>query len=43
MKLYTHLDFGGNCEEAFRFCEKHLGGKMGMNAQTRPNPSADRS
>ena len=29
MKLYTHLNFGGNCEEAFRFYEKHLGGKIG--------------
>jgi PhnB protein len=31
MKLNTYLNFGGNCEEAFRFYEKHLGGKiMGM-------------
>lgn len=30
MKLYTHLNFGGNCEEAFRFHEKHLGGKITM-------------
>jgi PhnB protein len=30
MKLYTHLNFGGNCEEAFRFYEKHLGGKITM-------------
>lgn len=28
MKLYTHLNFGGNCEEAFRFYEKHLGGEI---------------
>lgn len=28
MKLYTHLNFGGNCEEAFLFYEKHLGGKI---------------
>lgn len=28
MKLYTHLNFGGNCEEAFRFYEKHLGGRI---------------
>jgi PhnB protein len=28
MKLYTQLNFGGNCEEAFRFYEKHLGGKV---------------
>lgn len=25
MNLYTQLNFGGNCEEAFRFYEKHLG------------------
>ena len=30
MHLYTHLNFGGNCEEAFRFYEKHLGGKITM-------------
>jgi len=30
MKLYSHLNFGGNCEEAFRFYEKHLGGKITM-------------
>jgi len=28
MKLYTHLNFGGNCEEAFQFYEKHLGGRI---------------
>ncbi len=28
MKLLTHLNFGGNCEEAFRFYEKHLGGTI---------------
>jgi len=28
LKLYTYLNFGGNCEEAFRFYEKHLGGKF---------------
>lgn len=30
MNLYTHINFGGNCEEAFRFYEKHLGGKITM-------------
>jgi PhnB protein len=30
MRLYTHLNFGGNCEEAFLFYEKHLGGKITM-------------
>jgi PhnB protein len=27
MKLTTYLNFGGNCAEAFRFYEEHLGGK----------------
>lgn len=30
MKLRTYLNYGGNCEPAFRFYEKHLGGKIGM-------------
>src|SRR5688572_23209054 len=30
MKLYTQLNFGGNCAEAFRFYEKHLGGRITM-------------
>ena len=29
MKMSTYLNFGGNCAEAFRFYEKHLGGKIG--------------
>jgi PhnB protein len=39
MKVYTQLNFGGNCEEAFRFYEKHLGGKiiMMMNQSQAPN------
>ena len=28
MKIYTQLNFGGNCEQAFRFYEKELGGKV---------------
>jgi PhnB protein len=28
MKLITYLNYGGNCAEAFRFYEKHLGGKI---------------
>jgi PhnB protein len=28
MKLHTYLNYGGNCEEAFRFYEKNLGGKI---------------
>ena len=30
MKLNTFLNFGGNCEEAFRFYEQHLGGQITM-------------
>src|ERR1700733_7507134 len=30
MKLYTYLNYGGNCQEAFRFYEQHLGGKITM-------------
>jgi len=30
MKLNTYVNFGGNCAEAFRYYEKHLGAKPGM-------------
>jgi PhnB protein len=30
MRLYTYLNFGGDCAEAFRFYEQHLGGKISM-------------
>ena len=30
MKLNTYVNFAGKCAEAFRFYEKHLGGKIGM-------------
>ena len=28
MQLHTYLNYGGNCEQAFRFYEQHLGGKV---------------
>ncbi len=28
MKMTTYLNYGGNCEQAFRFYEQHLGGKI---------------
>ena len=28
MKLHTFLNYGGNCQQAFRFYEQHLGGKI---------------
>jgi PhnB protein len=30
MKLNTYVNFAGTCAEAFRYYEKHLGGKLGM-------------
>ena len=30
MKLHTFLNYGGNCEQAFRFYEEHLGGTITM-------------
>jgi PhnB protein len=30
MKLLTYLNYGGNCQQAFRFYEQHLGGKITM-------------
>jgi len=30
MKLLTYLNYGGNCKQAFRFYEQHLGGKITM-------------
>jgi PhnB protein len=40
MQLHTYLNFGGNCEQAFRFYEQHLGGKitMMMRHGEQPNP-----
>jgi PhnB protein len=28
MKLYTYLNYGGNCRQAFEFYEEHLGGRI---------------
>lgn len=30
MKLYTYLNYGGNCRQAFEFYTEHLGGKITM-------------
>jgi len=30
MQLHTYLNYGGNCEDAFRFYEQHLGGHILM-------------
>jgi PhnB protein len=30
MKMYTYVNFAGKCAEAFKYYEKHLGGRVGM-------------
>ena len=30
MKMNTYVNFAGKCADAFRFYERHLGGKVGM-------------
>jgi PhnB protein len=30
MQLKTYLNYGGNCRQAFRFYEQHLGGRITM-------------
>lgn len=39
MKLYTYLNYGGQCREAFRFYEQHLGGKITVMMTHGQNPS----
>jgi PhnB protein len=41
MKLYTYLNYNGKCQEAFRFYEKHLGGKITMMMTHGEGPHAD--
>jgi PhnB protein len=40
MKLYTYLNYGGNCEQAFHFYEQHLGGKISMMLKHGQQPGA---
>jgi PhnB protein len=41
MQLNTYLNYGGNCEQAFKFYEEHLGGKITslMRHGEQPGPS----
>jgi len=41
MKLYTYVNYKGNCQEAFRFYEQHLGGKITMMMTHGQGPNAD--
>jgi len=40
MQLNTYLNYGGNCEQAFRFYEEHLGGKVTMLTRHGEQPNA---
>jgi len=42
VKLYVQLNFGGDCERAFRFYEKHLRGKIEMMMKQSDAPGAPR-
>ena len=39
MRLNTYLNFGGNCEAAFRFYEQHLGGAITMMMRRSESPT----
>jgi PhnB protein len=41
MQLNPYLTFNGNCEAAFRFYEKHLGGKIEFIHRFAESPMAD--
>jgi len=40
MKLDVYLNYGGNCEQALRFYEQHLGGKITMMMRHGEQPNA---
>lgn len=40
MQLNTYLNYGGNCEQAFRFYEEHLGGAITMLMRHGEQPDA---
>ena len=40
MQLHTYLNYGGNCEQAFRFYETHLGGRITMLMRHGEQPDA---
>jgi PhnB protein len=40
MKLFTHLNFAGNCAQAFHYYEQHLGGKILMLMRQSQAPGA---
>ena len=42
MKLYTYLNYGGNCRQAFEFYEKYLGGRITSVATHGEQPEANK-
>ena len=40
MKLHTFINYGGNCQQAFRFYEQHLGGRITMMVTHGEQPNA---
>ena len=42
MQLNTYLNYGGNCAQAFKFYEQHLGGKITMMMKHGENPGESR-
>ena len=42
VKLYTYLNYGGNCRQAFEFYAEHLGGKITMITTHGEQPGADK-
>jgi PhnB protein len=41
MRIEIYLNYPGTCEEAFRFYEEHLGGKLAMLMRHEENPRPD--
>ena len=42
MKLYTYLNYGGNCRQAFEFYAEHLGGRIVMLTTHAEQPNQER-
>ena len=39
MRMITYVNYGGNCEQAFRFYKQHLGGKITAFVRHREQPN----
>ena len=42
MKLFTYLNYGGNCRQAFEFYQQHLGGRITMMTTHGEQPGAEK-